>query len=106
MISNELELTLTGRDCGLEERVPMIGFPFHASDNYFKKIAEKHELVVVDNNVATPYGVKEEPVVQIDDTEDAELAEMRERSKAFETSALCKLMETFGDELTIQEGDI
>ena len=106
MISNELELTLTGRDCGLEERVPMIGFPFHASDNYFKKIAEKHELVVIDKNVATPYGVKEEPKIQIDDAEDTELAEMRKRSKAFETSALCKLMETFGDELTIQEGDI
>ena len=50
--------------------------------------------------------MQEEPKIQIDDTEDAELAEMRERSKAFETSALCKLMETFGDELTIQEGDI
>ena len=106
MISNELELTLTGRDCGLEERVPMIGFPFHASDNYFKKIAEKHELVVVDNNVATHYSVKEETETEIYFDEDAELAEMRKRSKAFETSALCKLMETFGDELTIQEGDI
>ena len=106
MISNELELTLTGRDCGLEERVPMIGFPFHASDNYFKKIAEKHELVVIDNNIATPYSVKEETETEIDLDEDAELAEMRKRSKAFETSALCKLMETFGDELTIQEGDI
>ena len=72
----------------------------------FKKIAEKHELVVIDNNIATPYGVKEETEIEIDVDEDTELAEMRKRSKAFETSALCKLIETFGDELTIQEGDI
>ena len=55
MLANELELTLTGRDCGLEERVPMVGFPYHASDNYFKKIAEKHQLVVVESNEATLY---------------------------------------------------
>ena len=32
MLANELPLTLTGRDCGLESRVPMVGFPYHASD--------------------------------------------------------------------------
>ena len=32
MLADELHLTLTGRDCGLESRVPMIGFPYHASD--------------------------------------------------------------------------
>ena len=32
--SRELELTLTGRDCGLEERAPMCGVPHHAVDNY------------------------------------------------------------------------
>lgn len=108
MLANELELTLTGRDCGLEERVPMVGFPYHASDNYFKKIAEKHQLVVVESNEATLYRVaKEEPeAVEIDETDDTELADMKERTKAFESSALCKLIEIFGDELTIQEEDI
>lgn len=56
MLANEIELILTGRDCGLEERVPMVGFPYHASDNYFKKIAETHELVIVEHDTATPYG--------------------------------------------------
>ena len=108
MLANEIELTLTGRDCGLEERVPMVGFPYHVSDNYFKKIAEKHQLVVVESNEAMLYRVaKEEPeTVEIDETDDTELADMKERTKAFESSALCKLIEIFGDELTIHEEDI
>ena len=32
LVSKELELTLTGKDCGLEERAPMCGIPFHAAD--------------------------------------------------------------------------
>lgn len=105
MLANEIELTLTGRDCGLDERVPMVGFPYHASDNYFKKIAQTHELVVVEENTATLYRAPiEEP--EVDETDETELAELRERSKAFESSALCKLIEIFGDELTIHEEDI
>ena len=108
MLANELMLTLTGRDCGLEERVPMVGFPYHASDNYFKKIAEKRQLVVVESNEATLYRIaKEEPkVVEIDETDESEFTDMKERTKAFESSALCKLIEIFGDELTIHEEDI
>ena len=108
MLANEIELTLTGRDCGLDERVPMVGFPYHASDNYFKKIAETHQLVVVEDNTATLYRtpIEEPETDEIDETDETELAELRERSKAFESSALCKLIEIFGDELTIQEEDI
>ena len=40
-VSRELELTLTGRDCGLDERAPMCGVPFHAVDNYVSKLIEK-----------------------------------------------------------------
>ena len=107
MLANEIPLTLTGRDCGLEECVPMVGFPQHASDNYFKKIAEKHQLVVVESNEATLYRIAiEEPELPPDETDETELADMKERSKAFESSALCKLIEIFDDELTIQEEDI
>ena len=49
-ISRELGLTLTGRDCGLNERVPMVGFPFHASQNYFYKILDNHDLYVIEND--------------------------------------------------------
>ncbi len=37
-IAKELDMTLTGRDCGLNERVPMIGFPYHAADSYIGKL--------------------------------------------------------------------
>ena len=39
--SRELELTLTGRDCGLEQRAPMCGVPFHAADTYISRLVEK-----------------------------------------------------------------
>lgn len=50
IIGNELNLTITGRDCGLEERVSMIGFPYHAADIYFNKIAKTHSIVVAEDN--------------------------------------------------------
>ena len=40
-VSQELELTLTGKDCGLAERAPMCGVPFHAADNYINRLVEK-----------------------------------------------------------------
>lgn len=40
-VSHELELTLTGKSCGLEERVPMCGIPYHAADTYIDKLIEK-----------------------------------------------------------------
>ena len=39
--SKELEITLTGKDCGLEERAPMCGVPFHAAEGYIQKLVEK-----------------------------------------------------------------
>ena len=38
--SKELELTLTGKDCGLEERAPMCGIPYHAVDGYIAKLID------------------------------------------------------------------
>lgn len=53
-LSDELNLTLTGRDVGLETRAPMVGFPYHASDTYIAKIRERHSVVVIeDGNVIT-----------------------------------------------------
>lgn len=53
ILSRELDLTLTGRDCGLSERLPMIGFPYHKADTYFGKIRQTHRLVVAENNSET-----------------------------------------------------
>ena len=52
VIADEIGLTLTGRDCGLAERVPMVGFPYHAADNYFKKIAEFHDLAIAEDSAS------------------------------------------------------
>lgn len=45
--AKELNLTLTGRDCGLDERVPMTGIPFHATDAYIAKLVKKDFKVAV-----------------------------------------------------------
>lgn len=59
VLGNELELTITSRDVGLESRVPMIGFPYHAAENYFAKIAKRHDLYIIE----TPYDTQFIPCV-------------------------------------------
>ena len=49
--SRELEITLTGRDCGLEERAPMCGVPFHAAENYISRLVEKGYKVAIGEQV-------------------------------------------------------
>ncbi len=46
-VSALLDLTLTGRDCGLDERAPMCGIPYHASETYIAKLVEKGEKVAI-----------------------------------------------------------
>ena len=45
--SRELELTLTGKDCGMEERAPMCGIPYHAAEIYIAKLIEKGYKVAI-----------------------------------------------------------
>ncbi len=52
--SQELELTLTGRDCGMEERAPMCGVPFHKSDVYIGRLVEKGYKVAVCEQTEDP----------------------------------------------------
>lgn len=54
--SKELELTLTGRDCGLEERAPMCGVPFHSVDGYIAKLVEKGHKVAICEQMEQPDG--------------------------------------------------
>ena len=55
MLGNEMELTITSRDVGLKERVSMIGFPYHAAENYFAKIVRKHDLYIIENERETQF---------------------------------------------------
>lgn len=48
-LSDELDLTLTGRDIGLESRVPLVGFPYHVSDAYIAKIRKNHGVVIIES---------------------------------------------------------
>ena len=117
VLANELPLTLTGRDCGLESRVPMVGFPYHTAEMYFGKILSNgHTLVVMENDDE----VRELPSAQGVDLETGEILseeEMREfdgdieepkdldddiDTSAFDKDALCKLDEMFGDKLTLR----
>ncbi len=55
MLGNEMDLTITSRDIGLKERVPMVGFPYHAAENYFAKIVKKHDLYIIENERDTQF---------------------------------------------------
>ena len=55
MLGKEMDLTITSRDVGLKERIPMIGFPYHAAENYFAKIVKKHDLYIVENERDTQF---------------------------------------------------
>ena len=117
MLADELHLTLTGRDCGLESRVPMIGFPYHASDVYFGKILSNgYTLVVMENgdelrelpakqNVDLETGeiLSEEEMREFDgDMEEPDIADDEPDISAFDTEALAVLDEMFGNEITLR----
>ena len=56
--SRELELVLTGRDCGQEERAPMCGIPFHAAENYIARLVAKGYKVAIAEQMEDPSQAK------------------------------------------------
>ena len=66
--SKELELVLTGRDCGQEERAPMCGVPFHSAESYIAKLVSRGYKVAIVEQVedpATAKGIVKRDVIQI-----------------------------------------
>ena len=57
-VSRELELTLTGKDCGLEKRAPMCGIPYHAAENYIAKLVSKGYKVAICEQLEDPKTTK------------------------------------------------
>ena len=117
ILASELPLTLTGRDCGLESRVPMVGFPYHTAEMYFGKILSNgHTLVVIENddevrefpaeqNVDLETGeiLSEEEMRKFDgDMEEPELTDDEPDISAFDAEALAVLDEIFGNEITLR----
>ena len=67
-VSKVLELTLTGRDCGLEERAPMCGVPYHSSEVYIKRLIEAGYKVAICEQITDPTegkGIVERDVVRV-----------------------------------------
>ncbi len=107
----ELDLTLTGRDCGLKERVPMVGFPFHKADDYFNKLAKKHKVVAFDSTGEITFYPPEEDEFDLTenemrefdgDIEDDDLQAERDFAKAFEKTSLIKLDEIFRNKMILR----
>lgn len=66
--SRELEITLTGKDCGLEERAPMCGVPFHAVDGYLNRLVSRGYKVAICEQVEDPKlakGIVKREVIRI-----------------------------------------
>lgn len=57
-ISKELELTLTARDCGLPQKAPMCGIPYHSSEPYIKRLIDKGYKVAICEQMENPADVK------------------------------------------------
>ncbi len=67
-VSKELELTLTGKECGMTERAPMCGVPYHAADVYIGRLVEKGYRVAVCEQVEDPKlakGLVERKIIRI-----------------------------------------
>lgn len=117
LLADELPLTLTGRDVGLESRILMVGFPYHASDMYLKKILGYGHSVVLIETDGNIHSMSDEHDVDLDTGEILSEEEMRafdgdiEEPKdldyeldtsAFDKTALAVLDGIFGKEITVR----
>lgn len=117
LLADELPLTLTGRDVGLESRIPMVGFPYHASDMYLKKILGYGHSVVLIETDGNIHSMSDEHDVDLETGEILSEEEMRafdgdiEEPKdlddeldtlAFDKTALAILDGIFGNKITVR----
>ena len=68
LVSKELELTLTGKDCGQEERAPMCGVPFHAAETYINRlVANGHKVAICEQmeDPRTAKGIVKREVIRV-----------------------------------------
>ena len=92
LVSRELELTLTGKDCGLSERAPMCGVPYHAVDTYLQKLIEKGYKVAICEQMTDPAlakGLVEREVIRVVTPGTVIETNMLEDRKANYIAALC-----------------
>ncbi len=90
--SKELDLTLTGRDCGEKERAPMCGVPYHACDGYISKLMEKGYKVAICEQTADPStckGIVPREVIRIITPGTVTLGDALEEEKNNYLSTVC-----------------
>lgn len=117
ILADELPLTLTGRNVGLESRIPMVGFPYHASDMYLKKILGYGHSVVLLETDGNVHAMPDKRDVDLDTSEILSEEEMREfdgyieepkdfveelDTSAFNKTALAAFNGIFGKEITVR----
>lgn len=118
LFAKEFSLTLTGRDCGLSERVPMVGFPLQAADTYLAKALGKgYKIAVIDTSDDVKLLEKEKPKTDtsekhwideqtyVDDDGVMHYAEneaLPYDPTAFDVEALCKIDDLFGNEIEMR----
>lgn len=100
-IAREIDLTLTSRDCGLQERVPLVGFPYHAAEIYFNKVSVHHDILVVETNGQTQIISKTKPERQrIVDVETGEI--LSDENTKTDNAVYDKLFDIFGNTLEVK----
>lgn len=99
-IAREIDLTLTSRDCGLEERVPLVGFPYHAAEIYFNKVSVHHDILVVETNGQTRIISQIKPERQR--IVDVETGEILSGDLEPNNTVISKLFEIFGNTLEVK----
>ena len=100
-IAREIDLTLTSRDCGLQERVPLVGFPYHAAEIYFNKVSVHHDILVVEPNGQTRIISQNKPERQrIVDVETGEI--LSDENTKTDNAVYDKLFDIFGNTLEVK----
>lgn len=100
-IAREIDLTLTSRDCGLQERVPLVGFPYHAAEIYFNKVSDHHDILVVETNEQTRIISQTKPERQrIVDVETGEI--LSDENTKPDNDVYDKLFDIFGNTLEVK----
>ena len=94
-LAKELGLTLTSREVGLPERVPMIGFPYHAAERYFSKI------IALGYKISVCEGLKESPKEQLAQNIDSETGEILSERPSTETPLVETLRAVLGDSFEV-----
>lgn len=78
LLADELNMTLTSRKLTDDERIPIIGFPYHSADNYIAKIRANHDIVIVENGDITTFAKLIKTDGKMIDTDTGEVTDEKE----------------------------